>query len=137
MKEARGIRNNNPLNIRKGSTWRGEIPVQTDTQFEQFESMQMGIRAGLKLIRNHVTGFGGQRRPFNTIAKLIRVWAPASENDTESYIRSVSRQLGVRSSCIINPYDRKFMAQLAQAMATVECGQQLPLDIFLSAYDLL
>lgn len=137
MKEARGIRNNNPLNIRKGSTWRGEVPVQTDTQFEQFESIQMGARAALKLIRNHVTGFGGKRRPFNTIEKLVRVWAPESENNTEAYIKSVCAWLRCNRSTIINPNDRRFMAFLAQAMARVECGEDLPIDIFLSAYDLL
>lgn len=137
MKEARGIRNNNPLNIRKGSTWRGEVPVQTDTQFEQFESIQMGARAALKLIRNHVTGFSGKRRPFNTIEKLVRVWAPEAENNTEAYIKSVCAWLRCNRSTIINPNDRRFMASLAQAMARVECGEDLPIDIFLSAYDLL
>ena len=43
----RGIRNNNPLNIRRspGQTWQGECPVQTDKAFVQFRSMKWGIRA--------------------------------------------------------------------------------------------
>ena len=34
----RGIRNNNPLNIRKGCNWKGERHPQTDKAFEEFES---------------------------------------------------------------------------------------------------
>ena len=40
----RGIRNNNPLNIRKGNNWKGERPNQTDKAFEEFETMQMEDR---------------------------------------------------------------------------------------------
>ena len=51
----RGIRNNNPLNIRKGNNWKGERPNQTDKEFEEFESMQMGLRAAFILLRNYMT----------------------------------------------------------------------------------
>ena len=33
-KVPRGIRNNNPLNIRKGNNWQGERHPQTDPAFE-------------------------------------------------------------------------------------------------------
>ena len=91
----RGIRNNNPFNIRKGSTWKGERPNHSDPAFEEFTSMEMGIRAGLKLKRNHVTGFDGKRKPMNSIAKLIAVWAPPTENNTVEYVRTVSRLSGI------------------------------------------
>lgn len=42
----RGIRNNNPLNIKIGNDWKGEVP-NTDGTFEQFESMEYGLRAEL------------------------------------------------------------------------------------------
>ena len=56
MEKPRGIRNNNPLNIRKGNNWQGEISPQSDKEFEQFESMTMGVRAGMKILRNYITG---------------------------------------------------------------------------------
>jgi hypothetical protein len=40
----RGIRNNNPLNIRIGNTWLGERPEPTDHDFEEFVSMEYGLR---------------------------------------------------------------------------------------------
>lgn len=133
----RGIRNNNPFNIRKGSMWKGERPNQSDPAFEEFTSMEMGIRAGLKLIRNHVTGFGGKRKPMNSIAKLIAVWAPPTENNTDEYIRTVSRLSGIPKTRTIFPDDRRALLAIAKAMTRVECGVDIPMSYFESAYDLL
>ena len=42
----RGIRNNNPLNIRRGKDqWKGLRAQQTDASFCQFESLEYGWRA--------------------------------------------------------------------------------------------
>lgn len=136
-KEPRGIRNNNPLNIRKGNSWTGERLIQNDKRFEEFESMQMGIRAGIKLIRNHITGFNGKRSPANTIKKLISVWAPATENNTEAYIRSVCQQTAIGRNDLLHANDRRSIISIARAMAYVECGVWLEPKLFESAYDLL
>lgn len=133
----RGIRNNNPLNIRKGSTWKGEKKIQTDPTFEQFETLQYGIRAGLKLIQNHVSGFNGSRPPRNTIRKLISVWAPPSENATESYIMFVCQHVFKLPSDIIHADDKKLICAIARAMAFVECGQWIAPEQFESAYNLI
>ena len=42
MKIPRGIRNNNPLNIRVGNNWKGEVSQPTDHTFEQFTEMKWG-----------------------------------------------------------------------------------------------
>ncbi|HAS8492972.1 TPA: structural protein, partial [Vibrio vulnificus] len=42
----RGIRNNNPLNIRKGNDWQGESILNTDSEFEVFKHHKFGFRAG-------------------------------------------------------------------------------------------
>ncbi len=41
----RGVRNNNPGNIRLGIAWNGLAPEQTDPDFCQFITPQFGIRA--------------------------------------------------------------------------------------------
>lgn len=47
----RGIRNNNPLNIRRGtSRWVGRREIVTDKDFEEFTSMPFGYRAAWKLM---------------------------------------------------------------------------------------
>ena len=47
----RGIRNNNPLNIRRGKDqWKGLRAQQTDASFCQFESLDYGWRAAFYLL---------------------------------------------------------------------------------------
>ena len=137
QKQPRGIRNNNPLNIRKGNNWKGEKAVQDDPAFEQFESMEYGIRAALKLIRNHVSGYGGKRRPANTIRKLITVWAPPTENKTSAYIDTVCKSVQMADSEIIHKDDKKTILAICRAMAFVECGVWLDKDLFESAWNLM
>ena len=51
---SRGLRNNNPLNLRKTSAkWLGKIP-STDKDFEQFTSLEMGLRAGAINIKTQI-----------------------------------------------------------------------------------
>ena len=46
MSLPRGLRNNNPGNIRNSSTvWVGEITPSKDKSFKQFKSMAYGYRA--------------------------------------------------------------------------------------------
>lgn len=137
IKAPRGIRNNNPLNIRKGAAWKGQREQQTDKEFVEFESMQMGIRAALILMRNHITGFKGTRPKMNTLRKLISVWAPPTENATERYINKVAKALQMNPTDIIDPNDRKLLTGIAYEMAHVECGQYIDESFFLSAWDLI
>jgi hypothetical protein len=93
MKQAsqpRGIRNNNPLNIRKSPIrWRGA--VGDDGEFVQFSTALLGIRAAARNLRTYREKYGYMR-----IADIINRWAPDSENDTESYISSVEKLTGLR-----------------------------------------
>lgn len=136
-KQPRGIRNNNPLNIRKGSTWQGERPNQTDKSFEEFVSMEYGIRAALKLMRNHIQGFSGARKPANTIRKLIYVWAPPTENNSQAYLDTVCQHTGLTPSHIIHINDKADLLAICRAMAFVECGVWLDKELFESAWCLL
>lgn len=133
----RGIRNNNPLNIRKGNNWQGERHPQLDRDFEEFESIEYGIRAAFKLFRNYITGFSGRSVKYNTIRKLIRRWAPPTENATQRYIDFVCKQVGKDQNEVIWFSDRKLMIDVCRAMAFVECGQWIDRQKFESGYDLL
>jgi hypothetical protein len=88
--KVRGIRNNNPGNLRKtGIPWLGKVVPGTDASFEQFKTMPYGIRAMLLDI------IGKHKRGLNTIQELISVWAPPVENDTSGYINSVATRSGI------------------------------------------
>lgn len=104
MKESRGFRNNNPLNIRRGTThWVGQCNQQTDMAFVQFESMAYGYRAAWKVLASYYRRFQTvEKQPFNVI-NIISRWAPPGDhNDTQGYISHVLdlvSQLPVNEIC--------------------------------------
>ena len=132
----RGIRNNNPLNIRKGNNWLGERPIQKDRDFEEFESLQMGLRAGFIILKNYQRISLAPKMRANTIRKIINRWAPASENNTLKYIETVSKRSGLNPDELIAYRDKPRMLAVVEAMCFVECGQAIDKDIISSAYDL-
>jgi len=75
----RGIRNCNPLNIRRSAAkWKGLCAQQNDASFCQFESMEWGWRAAFWLLTRV---YYHTYRLF-TIRKIITKWAPPIENHT-------------------------------------------------------
>lgn len=133
----RGIRNNNPLNIVKGNSWKGERANQTDKRFEEFESMAMGLRAGFILLRNYIEGTKTRPTKFNTIRKIVSRWAPPSENYTQRYIDNVCKWSGLLPDEVVRFRERKKMVAIVQAMAKMECGVTLDIALIESAYDLV
>lgn len=131
MATPRGIRNNNPLNIRIGNTWLGEVPNPTDSDFEQFASVRYGLRAAFVILRRYI-----RRYKRNTPAKIIRAWAPAIENNTQRYIEVVCKRSLIAPDEVIDYADKKTMVRLVKAMAFVECGVQLDDDVIGSSYDI-
>ena len=89
----RGIRNQNPLNIRRTGKdqWKGLAAQQNDRAFCQFKSLEYGWRAAFYLLTR--TYYHKYR--LYTIRGIVSKWAPASENDTRAYIGNVSRLTGI------------------------------------------
>jgi hypothetical protein len=86
----RGIKNNNPGNIRKtADQWEGMKAIQSDNDFVQFTAPVYGFRAMTRILRNY------ERRGLVTVRDIISTYAPSIENDTESYIKFVSDRLQV------------------------------------------
>lgn len=131
--DARGIRNHNPLNIRKGNNWQGEQSPQTDPEFEQFLNDAYGFRAGLRIIQN---GFKASP-PRNTIRRIITRWAPPTENNTDTYIKFVSQDTLLAPDTRLVFSDRVAICRLVQSMAVFETGKRYSLAIINNAYDML
>lgn len=113
--QPRGIRNNNPLNIRKSNdNWQGAIG--DDGAFTVFDSPLMGIRAGAKVLKTYREKYG-----LLNVTDILMRFAPPSENDTTSYIDSVSAKVGVgRYENLL----RSDYPQLVAAMIYHENGMQ-------------
>lgn len=85
---ARGIRNNNPLNIiHSKAVWKGQSAQQTDPNFVQFQSMEYGIRAAVRLLKAY------NHRGVVTVADIVKRWCP--DHTAESYIANVCRLTGM------------------------------------------
>lgn len=125
----RGIRNNNPLNIRIGCKWKGEVANPTDKDFEQFTCMHYGVRAGFLLLQRYI-----ERYHLDTIAKIISRWAPATENATQTYIKFVCKKTGLGANEKISFFNQRAMVELVDAMILVECGTTIDKDIIIEAY---
>ena len=94
MSLPRGIRNHNPLNIRRTGKdqWQGLAEVQNDRSFCQFESLEWGWRAAFYLLTR--TYYHTHR--LYTIRGIISRWAPPQDhNNTEAYIRNVCKRTGI------------------------------------------
>ena len=122
----RGIRNNNPLNIRHSADqWQGVREEQTDRSFVQFKSMAYGYRAAWKTLQSYYNRFCQQSKPF-TVRNIIHRWAPPNENDTQAYIRTVVQLSGIgEEENLLPPKDVNSYIRLSgllAAMACMECG---------------
>ena len=131
-----GIRNNNPLNIRRGkSVWKGEVRLGTPPNggdrgglFCRFVSIEWGLRAAFVLLRTYSTKYRA-----NCIRDIITRWAPPSENDTERYIRNVCQWTGLGGN---ERLTEDQWPQLVRAMARQECGVILDEDQIQRGFDL-
>ena len=86
MNEPRGIRNNNPGNIRHSpDRWQGRAEQQPDRSFVTFETPIYGIRAIYKILCTYQRTY-----KCHSIRQMIAKWAPPNENDTEAYVEAVA-----------------------------------------------
>lgn len=125
----RGVRNNNPLNIRIGNTWLGEVPNPTDSEFEQFVSITYGLRASFCILRRYIN-----RYHRNTVEKIISTWAPSNENHTSLYIGYVCSKLNIEPNKVLEYSDTETMVKLVQAMAKFESACDLKTEVLMNAY---
>lgn len=119
---ARGIRNNNPGNIRLGGGWEGLADNQSDEAFCVFEDMEHGIRALIKLLMTYWRRYG-----LNSVHSVISRYAPSCENNTVAYENAVAAALGVKPHQKIDLSDAQVLFALAKAIARHECGSDAAL----------
>jgi hypothetical protein len=94
----RGIRNNNAGNIRwDGQTqWLGMTGADADG-FVVFSDPIYGVRAMTKILKSY------NRRGVFKLNDIVSTWAPSNENDTVSYIKSVSKNTGIDADATVIP----------------------------------
>ena len=117
----RGIRNNNPGNIRHGQNWQGlNLDGRNiDPAFCVFKSPVFGIRALAKVLMNYKKIHG-----LNTVRQIISRYAPPNENQTKAYIQTVAQQIGVYPDTVIDIEERGILTVFIKAVIRMENGIQ-------------
>lgn len=117
-KMSRGLRNNNPGNIRLGSfRYKGERAQSSDSAFRQFESVEWGYRALFVLLHTYAVKHG-----CRTLRQIINRYAPPVENHTDNYIRRVAYATHLSPDEEISTTDGAVMTAVVAAMSEVENG---------------
>ena len=128
----RGLRNNNPGNIRRNSdVFQGE-KTSSDREFKQFKSMAYGYRAIFKILSNY-----GRNYHLKTIRQMIGRWAPENENDTGAYVKAVSDYAGIPADDPIDINDREQMIRIVAGMSKVENGREADMSDVIAGWNLL
>ncbi len=120
---ARGLRNNNPGNLRHSAAfkWRGE--VDRDPQgFCIFDTAHNGLRACAVDVHSK------WKRGLNTVRKIIAVYAPPNENDTAAYINAVCAALGAMQDAPLKLDGPGTLAVFVKAICRHENGS-VPYDV--------
>jgi hypothetical protein len=125
----RGIRNNNPGNIRDdGTAWQGKAGADGDG-FLIFTDMSWGTRALGKDLLSKI------QKGENTIASIIAVYAPTSDNnDVAAYVEAVSADTGIDATTVLGT-DPTTLASLIRAFANHENGSG-PSEQYISDQDI-
>lgn len=115
--QSRGIRNNNPGNIKKSSIqWKGA--VGDDGTFVKFATPEDGVRALARIIKVY-----NEKYNLQTIEQIISRWAPSTENDTKSYIDFVSKKVGKHPNDKIDFKNQNEFKKLISAIIQYENGK--------------
>lgn len=119
--KVRGLRNNNPGNLRiSKDPWQGLAAKQTDPEFFTFVDAPYGIRAIARTLVTYQDKHG-----CRTVAQIIKRWAPPEDkNDTKAYIAAVARKVGVHPDTPIDVQDYAVAEPLVKAIIVQENGQQ-------------
>ena len=119
----RGIRNNNPGNIRVSKDqWEGM--TGDDGAFVTFDSPESGVRA----LGKNLLSYG--RQGYDSIERIINRWAPPNENDTKAYIDSVVAATGIPATQSLDLLDPDTLSSLAQAISFHETGSRYDPEVY-------
>lgn len=125
--QTRGVRNNNPGNIKKtNDPWQGLKKYQSDPVFFQFEKPIYGIRAIARILINYQDSLMKEKKENGiSINYIVNKWAPPIENQTSNYINFIKKQNGFISENItLDMHDFDKIFPIVKAIIHFENGYQ-------------
>jgi len=113
----RGIRYNNPGNIKwsAANNWLGQIGK--NGAFSTFDTPQNGLRAATIILRKYINSYG-----LNTLAKIAPRWSPDLIGTSGQYAANASKFGGLAVNAVINPNNAAQMVMLLKGIVGAENG---------------
>ena len=118
----RGIRNNNPGNLRPldSGNWDGQSGVDSGN-YITFSTSAWGLRA----LAHNLYSYGANDG-INTLSATANRWAPASENDPNAYAATLSSVSGLGVSDTIDLTDKATNLAVMRGIVQAENGEEMP-----------
>ena len=116
----RGIRNNNPGNIRLNNIkWQGQRHEgASDKSFVEFTSALLGLRALMVLLLTYYFKY-----ELDNVEAIVNRYAPPNENTTDNYIHFICTKLKVKRQQKLNLLCSRCLSDLAKAIVLYENGK--------------
>lgn len=115
VKGARGVRNNNPTNLK----YVGQAGAHKEDggDFAVFDDAQSGLNAAASQLHRYFNAGA------DTLDKLITTWAPAKDkNNVPAYIADVAKQMKVGANWHLNVDDPAVLERILRGIITHENG---------------
>lgn len=112
VNKTRCMRNNNPLNIIKGSSWQGMAEEQPDARFVKFKSPKWGFRAAFIILHKYFNVY-----KIRTIKDIIAKWCP--DYTQKRYVTYVSMETGIKPDEVL-AFRLEDLEPVMRAMARYE-----------------
>lgn len=128
------VKYNNPYNV-KFSNQAGHVGGK-DSQFWQGEKLEHGVLLGMWQILRYFTGQAAatKGKKINTIKKFANIYAPKTENDTDQYIKNISKLSGIKPDEVIDYKDPEVFKKFFRAVGRAESSYTVPDDLYNVAY---
>ncbi len=117
--QARGIRNNNPCNVKaidengRKIAWKGLVGID-EFGHAIFDTEENGLRAASRVLLNY-----GKNRGISSLLGIAKRW---QEKDAENYARALSQYSGISVFAYVNLGDYETRAKIVKAMIVAENG---------------
>lgn len=121
MGTPRGIRNNNPGNLRRYDdwhAWEGVSAIQDDEDFWKFDDAVMGMRALCKQLQAYQ-----DRHGCHTVNQAIHRYAPpGDDNPTDAYADHVASRIGCGVDEVVDWHTYRDLRPALEAIIEQENG---------------
>lgn len=127
--ESRAMRNNNPLNIRIGNVWLGELENPSDKNYEQFCTIEYGLRAAFVLMRRYINHYHRYSVP-----EVVEAWYQEPPYNNADFIDKIYKLSSINDGETLNYFNQDQMCRLMAALSKLIADADIDMKKIEKAY---